>query len=121
MSVLLISEFPGLAGTQANEGAVPILPVPATLESQVTVSSIPVLFGPFQPSTAFVELCAQTTCSILFGLYGTLTTGMITTGSGRINANERVIRRIPFSPQYGGASAIPQSQPLYAAVICSSN
>lgn len=117
MSFLLVSEFPGLAGTQANEGAVPILPVPPTLETQVTVSASGVIFGPFNPSTTFVEMCAQTTCSVFFGLYSALTTATVTTGNGRINANERLTRRIPNSPQYAGASQIPQVQPAWGMVV----
>jgi hypothetical protein len=117
MSFLLVSEFPGLAGTQANEGAVDLLPVPPTIETQVTVSASGVIFGPFKPSTTFIELCAQTTCSVFFGLFSTLTTASVTTGNGRININERIIRRIPNSPQYAGASAIPQAQPAWGMVV----
>src|ERR1700676_460719 len=101
MSFLLVSEFPGLGGTVSGDGQVSILPVPPTKESQVTVSASGVVFGPFQPSTAFIELCAQTTCSVVYGLYSTLTTASVTTGNVRINSNERLTRRIPFSPNQG--------------------
>jgi hypothetical protein len=120
MSGLLVAEFPGLAGTQANEGAVAILAVPPTLETQVVVSASGVVFGPFQPSTAFIEMCATTTCSVAFGLFALLTTATVTTGNGRINANERVIRRIPSLPQFGGASTIPQAQPQWGMVVIAS-
>jgi hypothetical protein len=117
MSFLLVSEFPGLAGTQANEGAVAVLPVPPTVETQVTVSASGVIFGPFQPSTQFIEMCAQSTCSVVFGLFASLTTASVTTGNGRININERLMRRIPNSPQYAGASTIPQAQPAWGMVV----
>jgi hypothetical protein len=117
MAFVLVSEFPGLAGTAANEGAVDILPVPPIMETQVTASASGVIFGPFQPLTQFVEICAQTTCSVVFGLFSTLTTATVTTGNGRINANERIIRRIPSSPKYGGASTIPQVQPAWGMVV----
>jgi hypothetical protein len=117
MSVLLVQEFPALGGGPSLDGQVAILPVPPTLESQVTVSASGVIFGPFQPSTQFVELCAQTTCSVFFGLFSALSTASVTTGNGRLNANDRVIRRVPSSPQYGGASTIPQGQPQYGLVV----
>jgi hypothetical protein len=112
MPTLHIAEYPGLAATVANEGAVPILPVPPTTEQVIallnTMTAIPV---PFQPTTAWVELCTDTTCSIVFGPYATLSTIATLTsssGQGRLNANERIIRRIPFSPTYVN---IPQNSP----------
>jgi hypothetical protein len=115
MSFLLVAEFPGLGNTY--DGPVPILPVPPTLETQVTVSASGVIFGPFQPSTTFVEMDAQTTCSVVFGLYSSLTTASVTTGNGRININERIVRRIPCSQQIGGASTIPQAPVQYGMVV----
>lgn len=131
MSVILIREFPELAATQAPEGAVLALAEPATLETQVIVSSIPVLFGPFQPTTKWVELETQTTASILFGFLSTagnpnaviITTASITTGNGRLYSNDRVVRRIPFSPAPGPAANPNQpqvNQLSIGAVICSS-
>ena len=117
MSVLLVSEFSGLGGGPSVDGQIAILPVPPTLETQVTVSASGVVFGPFQPTTQFVELCAQTTCSVAFGLYSALTTATVTTGNGRINANERVVRRVPGFNQYGGASTIPQTFAPYGLVV----
>ena len=123
MSYLLIREFPELAATQAPEGTVLAVAEPAILETQVIVSSIPVVFGPFQLATKFVELCAQTTCSILFGLTSAITSASITTGNGRLQSNDRVIRRIAFSPasQPAANPNQPQVNALsISAVICSS-
>jgi hypothetical protein len=130
MSYLLIREFPELAATQAPEGQVLAVAEPAILETQVIVSSIPVVFGPFQPATRWVELCAQTTCSILIGLSTVTTAGSITTGNGRLQSNDRVIRRIPFSANQlpgfpvrgapnGSQGNITNSLSV-SAVICSS-
>jgi hypothetical protein len=123
MSYLLIREFPELAAGQDPGGQPLAVLEPATLETQVTVSSIPVLFGPLQPTTKWVELCAQTTASILFGPSATLTSNSITTGNGRLNANDRVIRRVTFSPasQPQANPNQPQANALpVSCVICSS-
>jgi hypothetical protein len=40
---------------------------------------------------------------------------------GRLNANERVIRRVPNSPQFGGASSIPQTATTYGIVTSASS
>jgi hypothetical protein len=124
MSYLLIREFPELAAAQDPGGQPLAVLEPAILETQVIVSSIPVLFGPFQPTTKWVELCAQTTCSILFGLTSAITTASITTGNGRLNSNDRVVRRIAFSPasQPAANPNQPQANAIsVSAVICSSS
>ena len=128
---LLIREFPQLAATPSGDGIVPVFLEPPIMESIVNVTGTPSLFGPFQSTTQFVELCAQTTCSILFGLTGSLTTAQMTTGDGRLNANDRVIRRIPFSANHlsgfpvRGAPNGPQggitNSLSVSAVICSSS
>ena len=123
MGYLLIREVPELAASQAAEGQPLAVLEPALLETQVVVSSSPVVFGPFQPTTKWVELCAQTTASILFGPSATITTSSITTGNGRLQSNDRVLRRIAFSPlsQPTANPNQPQVNALsISAVICSS-
>ena len=115
MSKIYVCEVPALAAAAANEGAVPVLPVPSTAEYSVIVSAGS--SGPPQPiapSTAFIEVSTDTTCSIAVGLYpGVIGTGSAALTNRRLNANDRIILRVPCSPQYGGASTIPQSAPLY--------
>jgi len=95
MATLRIAEFPGLAQTDQGDSTT-ILAVPPTAEQSVTVSASGVVIAnPFRPDTKFVELCTDTTCSIAFGIFSALTTATVTTGNGRLNANERLIRRIP--------------------------
>jgi hypothetical protein len=115
MSKIYVCEVPGLAATQANEGAVAIVPTPSTIEYSVIVSAAS--SGPpqpFAPTTAFIEVSADTTCSIAVGLFpGVIGAGSAALTNRRLNANERITLRVPFSPQYGGASTIPQNPPLY--------
>ena len=115
MSKIYVCETAALGATAANEGAVAVMPVPSLAEYNVIVSA-----GssgppqPFQPTTAFVEVSTDTTCSIAIGLYpGVIGTGSAALTNRRLNANDRVILRVPNSPQYGGASNIPQVQALY--------
>jgi len=120
MATLRVAEFPGLARTDQSD-SVAILPVPPTVEQSVVVSASGVVIGqPFQASTKFVELCTDTTCSIAFGLYSALTTATVTTGNGRLNANERVIRAIPSTPPgaTGTNYQVPPNQ--YGLVVIAS-
>jgi hypothetical protein len=98
MATLRVAEFAGLGRTDQSDSTT-ILPVPPTVEQSVTVSASGVVIGqPFQLTTKFVELCTDTTCSIQFGIFSALTTATVTTGNGRLNANERVIRAVPNTP-----------------------
>ena len=116
MSKIYVCEVPGLAATQANEGAVAVMPVPSTTEYSVIVSAASSgAAQPFLPTTAFIEVSADTTCSIAIGLFpGVLGTGSAALTNRRLNANDRITLRVPSSPQYGGASTIPQTFPQYA-------
>jgi hypothetical protein len=119
---LYIAEYPGLAGTAANEGAVAVLPHPPTVQEALATGAAssysPV---PLQQSTAFIEMCTDTTCSILLLPFATLSTYTFTTQVGRLNANERIIWRVPCSPQWGGASTISQQNALYGIVTSASS
>jgi hypothetical protein len=97
MPTLRIAEFAGLGRTGQGDSTT-ILPFPTTEQSVVVSASGVIIGNPFQPTTQFVELCTDTTCSIAFGVFGSLTTGTVTTGNGRLNANERLIRAVPNTP-----------------------
>jgi hypothetical protein len=119
MATLRIAEFSGLGRTDQND-SVAILPVPPTVEQSVTVSASGVVIAnPFQPTTKFVELCTDTTCSVAFGVFANLTTGTVTTGNGRLNANERVIRAVPNTPP-GSTRNFQPAPVLYGLVVIAS-
>ena len=115
MSQIFVCEAPSLGATVANEGAVAVMPAPSTAEYNVIVSAGS--SGPPQPiapTTAFLEVSCDTTCSIAIGLYpGVIGTGSAKLTNRRLNANDRILLRVPSSPTYGGASTIPQTAPVY--------
>jgi len=118
---LYISEYLALAGNQ-DSGAVAILPIPPTVQTALVTSAITSYSAvPLQNSTAFIELCTDTTCSVLILPFATLSTYTFTTQVGRLNANERIIRRVPCSPQWGGASTDPQLNATYGIVTSASS
>jgi hypothetical protein len=106
MSKIYVAEFPGLAASAQGGFDVAILAVPPTVEYTVIVSAAS--SGPpqaFAQSTRFVEISCDTTCSIAFGLFpGVVGTGSAGLTNCRLNANERVIRRVPSNP----ANTAPQ-------------
>jgi hypothetical protein len=117
MAILHVAEFPGL-GRADQSDSITVLPVPPTVEQQVIVSASGVIISnPFQPSTKFVELCTDTTCSIVFGVFNTLTTATVTTGSGRLNANERLIRAVPNQSQIPSGSNYQVPPVQYGLVV----
>lgn len=103
MSKIYVSEYPGLATTDQSD-SVPILALPPTVEYTVIVSAgISGAAQPFQPSTKFIEVSTDTTCSIAIGGFpGVVGTGTVTLNNQRLNANDRVIRRVPFQQQSAG-------------------
>lgn len=115
MATLRVAEFAGVGSTDLG---VPILAAPALAEQSVTVSASGVILtAPFQPNTRFIEMCTDTTCSVFIGLYSTLSTSSVTTGNGRINANERVIRAVPGVPAWGPGSNVQPSPYGLVAIV----
>jgi hypothetical protein len=107
MALVYVAEYPGLANTDQSD-SVPILALPPTVEYSIIVSAgSSGAAQPLRPTTKFIELSCDTTCSIAIGGFpGTIGTGSAVLTNQRLNANERVIRRVPFQPQSvtGGAS-----------------
>ena|SRR5882757_6479308 len=103
MAKIYVSEYPGLATTDQSD-SVAILAMPPTVEYSVIVSAgISGSAQPIQPTTKFVEISCDTTCSIAIGGFpGTVGTGTATLSNQRLNANDRVIRRVPFQQQSSG-------------------
>jgi hypothetical protein len=107
MSKIYVAEYPGLAGASNGDGgAVAILSVPPTVEYTVIVSAASSgAAQPFAQSTQFVEISCDTTCSIAFGLFpGVVGTGSAGLTNCRLEANERIVRRVPSNP----ANTAPQ-------------
>ena len=94
MAKLYVSEYPGLALTDQAD-SVPLLACPPSVEYSIIVSAGS--SGPPQPlqaTTKFVELSCDTTCSYVIASF----VGSVAALSNcRLNANERVIRRVPFN------------------------
>jgi hypothetical protein len=100
MAKIYVSEYPGLANTDQSD-SVPILAMPPTVEYSVIVSAASSgAAQPFAPTTKFIEVSCDTTCSIAIGGFpGVVGTGSAGLSNQRLNANDRVIRRVPFQPQ----------------------
>jgi hypothetical protein len=103
MAKIYVAEYPGLAMTDQSD-SVPILAMPPTVEYSVIVSAASSgAAQPLQPTTKFVEISCDTTCSIAIGPFpGALNTGSAGLNNQRLNANERIIRRVPFQQQSSG-------------------
>jgi hypothetical protein len=94
MSQIYVCEVQGLGQTDQAD-SVNILPAPSTVEYTVIVSAgSSGSAKPIQATTKFVEISADTTCSVVIGVTGT--TAALT--NRRLNANERIILRVPNVP-----------------------
>jgi hypothetical protein len=104
MSLVYVAEYPGLASTDQSD-SVAILALPPTVEYTIIVSAgSSGAAQPLKPTTKFVEISCDTTCSISIGGFpGTVGTGSALLTNQRLNANERVIRRVPYQQQSSGA------------------
>lgn len=103
MSLVYVAEYGGLAVTD-NSDSVNILQLPPSAEYTVIVSAASSgAAKPIQPSTKFISLSCDTTCSISVGVFpGQLNTGSANVNNQRLAANERVIFRVPFQQQTSG-------------------
>lgn len=96
MSTIYVSEFAGLGATDQGD-SVNILAIPATVEYTVIVSAGNSRAAqPLQPTTKFIEIRTDTTCSFVIGPAAGTTAALT---NCRLNANESIIRRVPNTPQ----------------------
>jgi hypothetical protein len=98
MSTIYVCEVADVA--QMSQGdSTPILPTPSSAEYKVIVSAAS--SGPpqpFLPTTRFIEVSTDTTCSIAIGIFpGVVGTGSALLTNRRLNANERITLRVPFN------------------------
>lgn len=98
MSKIYVSEFANLAGTDQGD-SVPLLAVPALASYTVVVSAGVSQGQNLQPGTKFVELSTDTTASFRID---TAAGGSCTLTDCRLNANERIIRRVIYNQQPAG-------------------
>jgi hypothetical protein len=100
VSQIYVAEFPNLGSTPSQDGAVNILPFPPTVEYNVIVSAASSgAATAFLPSTKFIGVSTDTTCSIAIGLFpGVIGTGSAGVTNTRLAANERIIIRVPDNP-----------------------
>ena len=112
MSQIFVAEYPGLAQLEQGDSAV-IMPAPPTVEYNVIVSGASSgAATPFQPSTRFIEVSCDTTCSIAIGPFpGVIGTGSAGVTNKRLAPNERTIIGVPRFPTQtappGGGSPVP--------------
>jgi hypothetical protein len=112
MSKLYVVEVAELAGVQSVDGAVAVFPVPTLAEYSITVSAGSSGGPNLQPATKWVELSCDTTCSFAIGPTATASAGL---SNARLNANDRVIRRVPYQPQSvtAGASVLTTAYAIF--------
>jgi hypothetical protein len=117
MSKIYVSEFSGLANTDQSD-SVPILAIPALAEYTVIVSGgVSVSAQPIQAATKFIEISTDTTCSFVIGTAG----GSAALTNCRLNANDRVIRRVPTSAGPVGQSQGGQLAPVANFILTTAN
>lgn len=111
MAKIYVAEYPGLATTDQSD-SVPILALPPTAEYTVIVSAgSSGAAQPIQATTKFIEVSTDTTCSIAVAPFAGGAAGL---SNQRLNANERVIRRVPFQQQSFGPGVYPTLTTAYS-------
>ena len=114
MSKIYVCEVIDVAQMSQSDST-PILPVPSNAEYSVIVSAaVSGAAQPFLPSTRFIEVSADTTCSIAIGQFpGVIGTGTALLTNRRLNANDRITLRVPYYPPQTAPNAGPSSSVQY--------
>jgi hypothetical protein len=114
MSKIYVCEVVDVAQMSQSDST-PILPAPSSAEYSVIVSAgVSGAAQPFLPSTRFIEVSTDTTCSIGIGPFpGVIGTGTATLSSRRLNSNDRITLRVPYYPPQTGPQAGPSSSVQY--------
>jgi hypothetical protein len=96
MSLIYVAEYPGVAALPQGDST-SILPNPPSKEYTVIVSAgSSGAAAPFLPTTRFIEVSCDTTCSIAIGGFpGVVGTGSAGLTNKRLQTNERVILGVP--------------------------
>lgn len=92
MSKIYVAEYPGLASADQSDSNV-VLALPPTVEYTIIVSAgSSGAAQAIQPTTQLIEVSTDTTCSFVIGTAG----GACLLTNQRLNANDRVVRRVPY-------------------------
>ena len=100
MSKIYVCEVADVAQMSQSDST-HILPAPSSAEYTVIVSAgISGAAQPFLPTTRFIEVSTDTTCSIAIGPFpGVVGTGTALLTNRRLVANERITLRVPYGSQ----------------------
>lgn len=110
MSLIYVSEFADIA--QMSQGDSTEMFASPAITSYTVIVSAASSGGPIlRPTTKFVELSCDTTCSFRIDIAATGSCGLTDT---RLNANERIRRRVPFNMQAIGPGVNPVASTQYA-------
>lgn len=114
MSKIYVCEVVDVAQMSQSDST-PILPVPSNAEYTVIVSAgASGAAQPFLPSTRFIEVSTDTTCSIAIGQFpGVIGTGTALLTNRRLNTNERITLRVPYYPPNTVPGGAPSSSVAY--------
>jgi hypothetical protein len=113
MSNVYVCEVVDVAQMSQSDST-PILPTPSTVEYKVIVSAASSGGPAFQLNTRFIEVSADTTCSIVIGQYpGIIGTGSAAVTNRRLQSNDRITLRVPFYPPNTAPGGAPSSAVAY--------
>ena len=115
MSKIYVCEVVDVAQMSQSDST-PILPTPSNAEYTVIVSAgVSGAAQPFLPSTRFIEVSTDTTCSIAIGQFpGVVGTGTAALTNRRLQSNDRITLRVP----YGSVQTAPQGGPVVNQPYC---
>ena len=115
MSKIYVCEVVDVSQMSQSDST-PILPVPSNAEYTVIVSAgSSGAAQPFLPTTRFIEVSTDTTCSIAIGQFpGVVGTGSALLTNRRLNSNDRITLRVP----YGSVQTAPQGGPVVNTTYC---
>jgi len=107
----------------SQSDSTPILPAPSSAEYTVIVSAgISGAAQPFLPTTRFIEVSTDTTCSIAIGQFpGVVGTGTALLTNRRLQSNERITLRVPFYPPNTSPNGAPMGNNIAYGIFTTAN
>ena len=122
MSKIYVCEVVDVAQMSQSDST-SILPAPSNAEYSVIVSAASSgAAQPFLPTTRFIEVSCDTTCSIAVGQFpGVIGTGSAGLTNRRLNTNERITLRVPFYPPQTAPGAGPSRNNVAYCIFTTAN
>ena len=78
--------------------------------------------APFLPTTRFIEVSTDTTCSIAIGQFpGVVGTGSAGLSNRRLNANDRITLRVPYFPPNTSPNGAPVGNNVAYGIFTTAN